>query len=105
MSPAEGGRVIAAEADRLERLVFDLLDLARLGRAGFAVEHRPVDLAAVGATAVERHLPRARSWASTLQRESGDERRLGRRRRGPAAPGDLEPDRERAASHAGAAGR
>ena len=35
VSPAEGGRVVAAEADRLERLVSDLLDLARLGRAGF----------------------------------------------------------------------
>ena len=47
--PPRAARVVAAEADRLERLVFDLLDLARLGRAGFAVEHRPVDLAAVGA--------------------------------------------------------
>ena len=59
VSPAEGGRIIAAEADRLERLVFDLLDLARLERAGFAVERREVDLAAVGAAAVKRHRPRA----------------------------------------------
>jgi two-component system OmpR family sensor kinase len=64
--PAEGGRVIAAEADRLERLVFDLLDLARLGRAGFAVEHGPVDLAAVGAMTVKRHLPRARELGVDL---------------------------------------
>ena len=47
VAPAEGGRVIAAEADRLERLVLDLLDLARCGRADFAVAHEPVDLAAV----------------------------------------------------------
>ncbi len=59
VTPAEGGRVVAAEADRLERLVQDLLDLARLGRAGFVVERRPVDLAAVGAAAIQRHLPRA----------------------------------------------
>lgn len=59
VAPSEGGRVVAAEADRLERLVFDLLDLARLGRAGFSMEHRPIDLAAIGATAVQRHLPRA----------------------------------------------
>jgi signal transduction histidine kinase len=59
VSPAEGGRIISAEADRLERLVFDLLDLARLERAGFAVERHEVDLAAVGAAAVKRHRPRA----------------------------------------------
>jgi two-component system, OmpR family, sensor kinase len=66
VSPADGGRVVAAEADRLERLVFDLLDLARLGRAGFAVEHRPIDLTAIGATAVQRHLPRAQELGVAL---------------------------------------
>jgi two-component system OmpR family sensor kinase len=66
VSPTEGGRVMAAEADRLERLVSDLLDLARLGREGFAVEHRPVDLAAVSRTAVQRHLPRARELGVEL---------------------------------------
>jgi signal transduction histidine kinase len=83
VAPAEGGRVIAAEADRLERLVFDLLDLARLGRAGFAVEHRTLDLAAIGAAAVKRHLPRARelsvelrSTATDGSRGIGDEGRL-----------------------------
>jgi signal transduction histidine kinase len=70
--PADGGRVIAAEADRLERLVFDLLDLARLGRADFTVEHRPVDLAAIGATAVKRHLPRARELGVDLISTSTD---------------------------------
>ena len=66
VSPAEGGRVVADEADRLQRLVFDLLDLARLGRAGFAVEHRPVDLTAIGVAAVERHLPRAQELGLAL---------------------------------------
>jgi signal transduction histidine kinase len=66
VAPAEGGRVVAAEADRLERLVSDLLDLARLGREGFAVERRPVDLSAVSHTAVQRHLPRARELGVTL---------------------------------------
>jgi signal transduction histidine kinase len=69
---ADGGRVIAAEADRLERLVFDLLDLARLGRAGFAVERRPVDLAAIGATTVKRHLPRARELGVDLTSSATD---------------------------------
>ncbi len=66
VSPDEGGRVIAAESDRLERLVADLLDLARLDRAGFTVEHRPIDLGTVAATAVERHLPRARELGVEL---------------------------------------
>ena len=66
VSPAEGGRVIAAEAGRLERLVFDLLDLARFGRADFAVARERVDLASVGATAVRRHLPRARELGVSL---------------------------------------
>jgi two-component system sensor histidine kinase BaeS len=71
VSPAEGGRVVSAEADRLERLVLDLLDLARFGRAGFAVEHRRIDLGAVGAVAVKRHLPRARELGVDL-RSAGD---------------------------------
>ena len=66
VTPAEGGQVIASEADRLERLVFDLLDLARFGRSDFAVEHRSVDLGSVTATALRRHLPRARELGVDL---------------------------------------
>ncbi len=42
--PAEAGRVIGAEAGRLERLVVDLVDLGRVGRAGFTVNRERVDL-------------------------------------------------------------
>src|SRR6185437_14293743 len=59
VSPADGGRVVAAEADRLQRLVVDLLDLARLARAGFTMERHDIDLTAIAETAVGRHLPRA----------------------------------------------
>jgi two-component system OmpR family sensor kinase len=83
VSPAEGGQVIASEADRLERLVADLLDLARFGRSDFAVEHRPVDLGSVTSTALQRHLPRARELGVDLVRTGagpawgmGDEGRL-----------------------------
>ena len=63
---ADGGEIIGAESARLQRLVADLLDLARFGRAGFEVEHRPVDLAAVATAAVDRHQPRARELGVEL---------------------------------------
>jgi len=56
----EAARVIGTEAGRLERLVADLLDLARVGRADFAVARVPVELGEVVGHAVERHLPQAR---------------------------------------------
>jgi two-component system sensor histidine kinase BaeS len=85
VTAANGARVIAAEADRLERLLRDLLDLARVGRAGFTVAREPVDLAAVARRAVERHLPRALELSVELTRAGvedpsawvlGDEQRL-----------------------------
>ncbi len=83
VTPADGGRVIAAEADRLERMVEDLLDLGRFGRSGFEVAHAPVDLGVVVARAVERHRPRASALAvelsSTVTESAwahGDEDRL-----------------------------
>jgi len=66
VSPGQGGRVIATESDRLERLVQDLLDLARFDRAGFSVAREPLDLAAVARDAVARHLPRARELSVEL---------------------------------------
>jgi two-component system, OmpR family, sensor kinase len=78
VTPTDGARVIRAEADRLERLVFDLLDLARLGRPGFSVARDPVDLQAVARQAVERHLPSARAMSVHLSSSSsGQPRALG----------------------------
>jgi two-component system sensor histidine kinase BaeS len=71
--PGEAGRIIAAEADRLERLVRDLLDLASLGRAEFAVARHPVDLAGVVAHAVDRHRPRAHALSVELSGEAAEE--------------------------------
>lgn len=48
---AHVGDVMFAEAKRLERLVGDLLDLARLGADDFRVEFAPVDVAALVAGA------------------------------------------------------
>lgn len=66
VASADGARVIRAEADRLERLVVDLLDLARLGRPGFSVARDPVDLGVIADQAVERHAPRAQEMGVSL---------------------------------------
>jgi signal transduction histidine kinase len=56
---ATGAAVISKEAVRLERLVADLLDLARLEQARFAVAAEPIDLHAVAGAVVQRHAVRA----------------------------------------------
>ncbi len=53
------GTVIAAEADRLERLVADLLDLARLDAHQFSLALRPYDFGSTVRTAVEAFGPPA----------------------------------------------
>jgi two-component system OmpR family sensor kinase len=72
VSPAEGGRIIGAEAHRLERLVADLLDLARLGREGFAVDSVPIDLAELASRAVDRHRPAAEALGLAPTTDAGD---------------------------------
>ena len=68
----EASRIIGLEAGRLERLVRDLLDLARMNRSEFSVRNEPVDLAEVAARQyVGTRAPRSSS-VSRLRR-SGDE--------------------------------
>jgi two-component system sensor histidine kinase BaeS len=64
--PDEAARVIGVEGERLERLVRDLLDLARMNRAEFSVRAEPVDLAEVARDAVARHGPKARELGVEL---------------------------------------
>jgi two-component system OmpR family sensor kinase len=72
VAPERAAVVIGAEAQRLERLVADLLDLARLTRAEFDVQRAPVDLALVASRVLERHLPRALELSVALEvRETG----------------------------------
>ena len=66
----QASRVIGAEAGRLERLVGDLLDLARLQRAGFSVSREQIDLNELAARAIERHQPSARALGVSLTREA-----------------------------------
>jgi two-component system sensor histidine kinase BaeS len=58
--------VIASESRRLERLVADLLDLARLDAHQFSLHPGPVDARAVVAEAVEAFAPAARDVGVTL---------------------------------------
>lgn len=57
--PVRAGRIIEAQARRLERLIDDLLDLARLRAGRFSLDCRPVDLREVAEEAVEAAHPQA----------------------------------------------
>ena len=63
----EAARTIGLEAGRLERLVRDLLDLARMNRAEFSVRSEPVDLAEIAREAVSRHEVAARQFGVELR--------------------------------------
>ena len=87
-------KIIGSEARRLERLVADLLDLARLDAHEFSLTPRPVDAAEVVGEAVEAFHPSARELGVTLHlRRPGDG--SGRRRSRTAWPDRRQPGRER----------
>ncbi len=66
IDPPRVGAVVVAEAKRLERLVRDLLDLARLNQRVFAVSPQSVDLAGLAEEAVDRHAGEARRVGVSL---------------------------------------
>jgi two-component system sensor histidine kinase BaeS len=70
--PDEAARVIGLEAGRLERLVRDLLDLARMNRAEFAVDAGPVDLAEIARETVRRHEAAARAFDVDLVADAAE---------------------------------
>jgi two-component system OmpR family sensor kinase len=63
----EAAETIAREAARLERLVVDLLDLARMRRSEFSVRREPVDLGAVARECVMRYESQARDFGVSLE--------------------------------------
>jgi signal transduction histidine kinase len=63
----EAGDTILREAARLERLVGDLLDLARMNRSEFSIRREPVDLGAVVREAVQRYEQHARAFGLELE--------------------------------------
>jgi two-component system sensor histidine kinase BaeS len=78
----KAGQVIVQEAKRLERLVRDLLDLARLDQRAFAVRQEPVDLAELVEQAARRHENEARRVGVTLVTQTPE-----------LAPAIADPDR------------
>ena len=70
--PGEAARVITTESGRLERLVRDLLDLARMNRSEFSVRSEGVDLAEIAREAARRHEPTARGLGVDLRAVAGE---------------------------------
>ncbi len=65
--PAEAAEVIGLEAARLERLVRDLLDLARMNRTDFSIHREPIDLSEIASDVVRRYEAPARDFGVTLE--------------------------------------
>jgi signal transduction histidine kinase len=66
VEPREAAATVAAEARRLERLVHDLLDLARMNRTDFSVHNTEIDLAEVAEDVVRRYQQPAESFGVVL---------------------------------------
>jgi two-component system sensor histidine kinase BaeS len=63
----EAAATIVTESRRLERLVGDLLDLARMRKAEFSVRSEPIDLSAIAQEALRRYETQAREFGVTLE--------------------------------------
>src|SRR5207237_1957672 len=66
VEPREAAATVVVEAARLERLVGDLLDLARMNRTDFSVHNSEIDLAEVAEDAVRRYEQQADGFGVTL---------------------------------------
>jgi signal transduction histidine kinase len=71
VEPREAAATVASEARRLERLVHDLLDLARMNRTDFSVHNAEIDLAEVAEDAVRRYQQQAESFGVSLHAFTG----------------------------------
>ena len=68
----EAAETIRREAERLERLVHDLLDLARMRKSRFSIRREPIDLAVAAREVVGRYAAPARSFDVELDCETTD---------------------------------
>ena len=94
-------RTVLGEAHRLERLVSDLLDLARLGAQDFRIDLRPVDLTALMETAGEVWRARCEAVGVVGRTDLPRHPLLVRHRPDPGPPDRRRPGRERPAGHPG----
>ena len=62
----EAAATLVTESRRLERLLGDLLDLARMNKAEFSVRREPIDLTAISLEAVRRYDSQARGFGVAL---------------------------------------
>jgi two-component system OmpR family sensor kinase len=70
LDPREASETILREASRLERLVGDLLDLARMNRSEFSVHAAPIDLGQLAQEAVGRYAVQAEGFGLELELEA-----------------------------------
>lgn len=71
LTPERAVRVIRTEAARLERLITDLINLARLDQRRFDIQLEPVDLRDIVDDTAARHAARARELGVRLERRQG----------------------------------
>jgi two-component system sensor histidine kinase BaeS len=83
LTPERAGKVIRTEAARLERLITDLISLARLDQRRFDIFPEPVDLARIARESAMRHAARARELDVSVDVRANDE----------PAPALADPDR------------
>ena len=65
--PDEAAETVAREASRLERLVQDLLDLARMNKSEFTIRREVIDLGEAAQQAASRHEVQARAFDVALE--------------------------------------
>ena len=67
IAPEEAAETIVREAARLERLVRDLLDLARMNKSEFSVHAEPIDLGVAAREVVARYDAQAHDFGVALE--------------------------------------
>jgi signal transduction histidine kinase len=70
LDATEAARTIQQEAARLERLVRDVIDLARINRIEFEVQRTPIDLGDVAREVVRRYEPQAQAYGVDLRADA-----------------------------------
>jgi signal transduction histidine kinase len=71
LTPESAVKVIRTEAARLERLIADLINLARLDQRRFDIHLDTVDLVEIAHESVSRHAARARDLGVEIQLQNG----------------------------------